>query len=392
MRDQGVDESLDIPGIRAFYLLNIALGIIYILIPSTVSIVMENFNIEESLGGLQFCAFELGIIAGSIILTHLLPRFSVKRITTAGICLISASLIAASLSQVYLLFLLFYIMVGFAFGLMFSLPGTYANRFGGRRAFRIQGYLYGFLSIGYVAGPLIPDLIERLNISWRWSVALPGLFILPFIAVIMTSRFNELRDTVPLSVRSIKQVFSYDRRYLIILMACLFISYGSYVAISEWLVSFLENSSGMTASTAHLVLAIFGAAVFLGRFGSGYFSRKTNPYNIILALSIVSMTLVFLIPLPGSSTVNAALLVATGLFMPGIPALLLGGVGHFPHSLISPTYSILMISFCLGIMTIPYLVGLIMQTAGSVAGFSSISALCLLLTALLIAQMRHGEQ
>ncbi|MDY6794897.1 MAG: hypothetical protein SWK76_06415 [Actinomycetota bacterium] len=104
-----------------------------------------------------------------------------------------------------------YTVAGYGNGVLFSLSGVYSTNVLREESSLIQGYLLGFMAAGYIVEPLACGLLERSGISWCWAIAFPALFILPFLIPMAVAEPKPLTGIVPLSRRSLREAFTYDR-------------------------------------------------------------------------------------------------------------------------------------------------------------------------------------
>lgn len=246
------------------------------------------------------------------------------------------------------------------------MSGVYATHVLREKSSLIQGYMLGFIAAGYVVGPLIIGLVERTGTSWRWAIAFPAFAYLPFILPIGLAKLKQAAGTEPLSRQSIREACAYDRKLLAGLMVSVFLAAGGYLCVVNWSVAFLENQRGMVMGAAHIVLAVIGLGVVLGRITS---ARLAERYPRILVLAIAaaaSMFLVFFAPLPANGFYDSVLMVLACAFSSGIYPILVGEASIFPQSLAPAVYSTLTASVVLGALLLPFVFGLLQEHIGRV--------------------------
>ena len=362
---------------RAFYPLMTVAGFVQLLIPSTIHLIMVDFDLKEGTAGMMPLIYFAGIVISALLANQLLERFPTKILTVASAILVCLSLIAASLSPWFAMFIFFYLFSGIGNGALIFLPGIYATNTCGKEVPRIQAMLFGFLSFGYIVGPLIPGLIERLEISWRWAIAIPGLLIIPFVIPVAMARIKRMEEAEKLSFKTIKHMVSFDRRFFIGITLAIILAGGAALGVITWVVTFLEKERGVTLGAAHLVLCGVGTALVLGRLACGKLSKRFSVYKILLTLVPASAVLVFIAPLPDSAAINALLFIMSALVYAGIYPMLLSASSIYPRSDSAAAYTFFFIILAIGGVTIPYVLGQVFQHAGAVAGMSSASIMLL---------------
>ncbi len=362
---------------RAFYPLMVSAGVIQILIPSTLHNIVRHFHVSEGEGGLLPLIYFAGIMLSCVLVTRFLQKLSVKTLAISGALLVSVSLIAASVSQWYALFIFFLFLAGFGNGTLIILSGLYATNVLREQSGHAQSALFVFLSLGLILGPLFPGLIEHLQLSWRWTFVFPALLVLLLVIPVAIARLERIEKLESLSFSFAREMISFDRRFFIGLVAALILASGAGQGVLMWLVTFLENARGMVQGSAHLALCGVGIGMLLGRLACGYFTKRSSVHRILIIITIASAVLIFLAPLSHSATVNTALFLVASLFFAGLMPLLLSAAALYPKSASSSAYSLFYIAMCVGGLIIPCAVGHAFELVGAVVGMSAIAVLLL---------------
>ena len=350
-------------------------GIVLLLAPSTVKTIMEYFGFHESLGGLLQVAYFSGGTIGILLITHLMQKWSARQILLSQVLLLSLSLFAAAISPWFPLLLFFYTIVGFANGILITYPGVYATRVCGDESHHAQNLVYSFFSLGVVTSPLLAKLlIDNLH-SWRWSLAAPAILILPLSIPIAFSRLERIAGADKLSGEVLHKITAFNRKLFTGLLLALLFYIAAESAVSLWLITFLEKEYRVAASPAHLTLTGLWIGITVGRWIVSYLVKRTDPYNIIVFLSAISVIVVLAAPLTGSKSASIVLYMLVGLFYSGIYPTLIGYVAWFPDDIASSVFTLFLAAGALGGAILPYLIGLVNQFAGLVAGMSSIAIL-----------------
>jgi predicted MFS family arabinose efflux permease len=358
---------------KAFYPFMVVCGVVQILAPSSISIIMRHLGIEESLGGLLQTVYFSGLLIGTLLLTRFMQRFTVKQIMLAQASLLVVSLLAASLAPWFLLLLLFFLFTGFANGTLLTLPAIYIAQLYGEESPRMQNILYGFLSMGFVFGPLIAAYIVRAELSWRWCIAIPALLAIPLALPLALAKLQKLPAPRKLSVSVLRDVLSFNRSLFIGLVLAFLLYAAAQASVNTWLVSFLEIERGMVSGAAHLVLVGIAASLTLGRFICGYLAGRINPFDILVSITLASGVLVFLAPLPDSKAASVILYMFLGLTYSGINPFLIVYSAWFPQGESSAVLTAIISAGAVGGVFFPYLIGLLNQNANPIVGMSSVS-------------------
>jgi predicted MFS family arabinose efflux permease len=359
--------------IRAFYPLMIVCGVIQILAPASISIIMRQLGIRESLGGLLQTVYFSGLLAGTLSLTRFMQRFSVKQIMLFQTLVLFASLLASAAAQWFVLLLLFFLFSGFSNGMLLTLPAIYITYIYGDESPRMQNVLYGFLSLGFVLGPIIAGIIARTEISWRWCLIIPALLTLPLALPLVFTGLESIPRPDKLSIKVIEKVLSFNRSLFIGLVLAFLLYAAAQASVNTWLVSFLEIERGMVSGAAHVVLMGIAASLTIGRWICSYLAKKVDPFDILVFITLASGILVFLAPLPDSKAASIVLYMLLGLAYSGINPFLIGYASRFPEGESSAVITAIISAGAVGGVFFPYLIGLLNQNINPILGMSSVS-------------------
>jgi MFS family permease len=233
--------------------------------------------------------YTLHLIAGTAtapLIGWLIDRFGARRVILAGTALFGSILLAnkafsGSLSQFYL----FLMILGV--GLHGVGPIPYGNVIA-HWFDRHRGLALGLMMLGIGLGAIIvPSLAQQLiaRFGWRDAYGILGRAVLlipiPIVAVVIRERPQELgllpdgdawRDStaeneVAAQGLSARQAWSTGTFWL---MACSFFLAGASVHACVIHLAAMLNDRGINAQTAALGSSFVGAAVLIGRVGTGY--------------------------------------------------------------------------------------------------------------------------
>lgn len=360
--------------VRAFYPMMIVPGIVLLLAPATVETIMKYFGFRESLGGLLQVSYFAGGVLGIILITWFLQRVSVKSLLLCNVALLSVSLLAAAASPWYPLLLAFFLVAGFANGILITLPGVYVTHAGGASSHRAQNILYSFFSLGVVTGPILASLIIHNTTNlWRWAFVAPALLIIPLSMPVALTDLGRLDGVRPLSVSTVHEITGFNARIFYGLLAALILYIAAESAVSMWLVRFLENAHGVGFGAAHWVLTGLWAGITVGRWISGYLLKRIDPFTVLVFFAGAAGVFLLVAPLTRSAVAAVVIYPVVGLFYSAIYPCLIGYAGLFPQDLSSSVFTIFLAAGAAGGALLPYFIGLVNQYVGLTVGMCLIS-------------------
>lgn len=373
MNETAVSYTPGNGNIQAFYPFMVAAGVVQILVPASINLIMQQMGIQESLGGLIHVVYFVGLLSGTLLLTRFMQRLSVKQIMLLQALLLSVSLLATAAAPWFALLLFFFYFTGFANGMILTLPAIYINSVYGDEGPSIQNILYGFLSLGFVLGPLFAGLVARQGWSWRWCYIAPALATLPLAIPIAVVKLKRLPRPKKLSFKVLGDVLSFNRSLFTGLVLAFLLYAAAQASVHTWLVTFLEIEKGMVSGSAHMVLVCIAISLTLGRWTCGYLSKKIDPFNILVVITIASGILVFLAPLPRAKVASIVLYTLLGFAYAGINPFLVSYAALFPGSESSAVVCAVFSAGALGGIFFPYLIGLLNQHINPILGMSSVA-------------------
>lgn len=360
--------------IRAFYPMMIVPGIVLLLAPSTVEGIMEYFGFRESIGGLLQVFYFAGGMFGILAITRLAQRFSVRDIAVTHVLVLSGSLLAASFAPWYPMLLAFYMVAGFANGLLIAFPGVYVTRTRGEHSHREQNILYAFFSLGVVIGPVIAGLAMGDDPAmWRWVFRVPAIAAIPLSVPIVFARFERLDDVTPFSRDAVRKVLAFNSRLYFGLMASLVLYIAAEAAVSLWMVTFFHEKYAVEVGNAHWVLTGLWIGITVGRVICGRLATRIDPFKILVVITAGAAVLLLIAPLVPNKYASMALYPAVGLFYSGIYTFLIGYAALFPPRLSAVVFATFIAAGAVGGAFLPYVIGLVNEFTGLVAGMCLIS-------------------
>lgn len=237
-----------------------------------------------------------------------------------------------------------------------------------------------FFGLGAIAGPFLAAAAISYGYGWQLCY-----FILAGLSWLLTgglilAQFPSLGETEKISWKGFKDLIL-DPRFLLICF-CMFLYSGSEVGGWGWLSTFLKTDLGFSITQSSLAVALFWAAMTLGRIGCGPFILRYSTRVILIVLAFLSAVVT---AFSGFISGNWSwpVIFFMGLAYSSIwPLLVTFGGNQYPIYL-STVFALLIGSGGLGSTIIPYLIGIIGQNAGVRLAMIS-PAVCFLLISLIL--------
>ncbi|WP_419869968.1 MFS transporter [Chryseobacterium sp. CT-SW4] len=277
--------------------------------------VQQNFGITKSAASVLEGFKDLPIAICSFVLASFLPRLGIKNSMLIGLLMVSIMCFVMPFSNAFWFFKLLFAVVGIAFGLIkisvFTSIGLVTDTDKEHASF--MGFLEGFFMIGVLAGNVLFSLFINdhdaqsttwLNVYW----VLGGMSLLSFIFLFF-SRLDESgvknENTNVLSdLKNSLSLFSYKKVLFFLVCAFLFVLVEQ--SFQTWTPTFYKEILKVPTSMSIQAGAILAGAFALGRFLSGFFSKKLSwIYVVTFCIIGFAISILLILPLTHQTEINS---------------------------------------------------------------------------------------
>jgi MFS family permease len=308
-------------------------GLSLVAVPAAATILTSptGYDLSKSRYGLLFLPQVVLAIAGSLALPTLARRVGLKRVLLAGIVadLVAMSLLVASNAVqhdavAFPMLLVATASLGLGFGLTLGSISTYAGAFMPDRRDVALTSLNVLLGLGTALSPFLVALFTSIGQWWYLPLlAAAGLAVLFVLAILqpmsvpVTGTPRERSTKVP---------------SLFWLFAGALVIYGiGETMFGNWGTTLLAGH-GVKATSAQDALAVFWAAVTLGRLGIALVSKHIRTTRIYVVLPWAIALALVLAPLAKSAGAGIAVFAFGGLACSGFFPMTVGyGEATFPN-------------------------------------------------------------
>lgn len=268
--------------------------------------VQQNFGISKSQASVLEGFKDLPIAICSFILASFLPKIGIKRSMLIALAMVSCMCFVMPFSNDFWFFKLLFAIVGVSFALIkisvFTSIGLVTNNDKEHSSF--MGYLEGFFMIGVLMGNLLFSLfIEDHNPkSTHWLNAywvLGGLSALSFLFLLL-SKLDEKeakseKTDVLGDIKNSISLFSYKKVLFFLLCAFLFVLVEQ--SFQTWTPTFYKEILKLPTSMSIQAGAVLAGAFALGRFLSGFFSKRFS-WIYVVSFCVIGFAISIILVLP----------------------------------------------------------------------------------------------
>ncbi|PUB32971.1 fucose permease [Elizabethkingia sp. YR214] len=322
--------------------------------------VQQNFGISKSSASVLEGFKDLPIAICSFILASFLPKIGIKKAMLTALFLVSCMCFVMPFTNDFWFFKLLFTIVGVSFALIkisvFTSIGLVTNTDKEHSSF--MGFLEGFFMIGVLAGNVLfslfiddhnPKSTHWLNVYWVLGVLSSLSFIFLFFSKLNEKEAKSGTTDLIGDIKNSISLFSYKKVLFFLLCAFLFVLVEQ--SFQTWTPTFYKEILKVPTSMSIQAGAVLAGAFALGRFLSGFFSKKFS-WIYVVSFCVVgfAISLLLVLPLTHSAAIdtnttwmNAPLVVYLfplmgGLLAPIYPSInsvILASIPKYLHSAMS---------------------------------------------------------
>lgn len=293
--------------IKAVLFLNYFLFAILLNSVGTVILqVQQNFGISKSEASILEGFKDLPIAICSFLLASFLPRIGLKRSMLIALALVSIMCFLMPLADAFWYFKILFCVVGISFALIkisvFTAIGLITDS--DKEHSSIMGFLEGFFMIGVLVGNVLFSMFiddrHPQSKSWLNTYWVLGLLSAISFLVLVFSKLDEseakienssLRDDIKMS----SSLFKFKQVLFFLVCAFLFVLVEQ--SFQTWTPTFYKEILHLPTSMAVQAGAVLAGAFALGRFLSGFFSRRYK-WIYVVSFCVIGFALSVFLVLP----------------------------------------------------------------------------------------------
>lgn len=268
--------------------------------------VQQNFGISKASASVLEGFKDLPIAICSFILASFLPRIGIKNSMLIALFLVSCMCFVMPFSNDFWFFKLLFTIVGVSFALIkisvFTSIGLVTETDKEHASF--MGFLEGFFMIGVLAGNVLfslfiddhnPKSTNWLTVYWVLGALSSLSFIFLFFSKLNEhDTKNEKTDWLG-DVKNSISLFSYKKVLFFLLCAFLFVLVEQ--SFQTWTPTFYKEILKLPTSMSIQAGAVLAGAFALGRFLSGFFSKKFS-WIYVVSFCIIGFAVSIILVLP----------------------------------------------------------------------------------------------
>ena len=357
----------------SLFLLMFAYALSYTMIGPLLPVIKSEYGITLSQSALitsfQGIGGALSVILGMFI-SGLFPKPTVIKAAFALYCV---SALFITFMPWYVVLLMLFFMLGGSTRLVSAYLNAYiADIQAKKRAFYLN-LLHACFGLGALAGPIFSTVFLDAHLNWR--TAFIGLFVVCFLllAVFIITDKHPKTAAAKEKSNSLYRVLSlFKAKNVLPLCFFSFCYVGFATSISTWLPAYMKEEFRIQGFLASYPVVAFWAGIIAGRIVYSYWSQKYNLKRLIFISNLTAGVVVLI-----SVLANTYISFIVGLAVAGF---FTGAANPLAYAILNADYpsqkgavsSALTFFEALGVMAVPWLVGVIAEKAGFYFGMLSL--------------------
>lgn len=247
-----------------------------VLIPS----IKEEFGVSYSDIGTMFFIADLGYMVATFFGGVLGQKVGLKRVLVFGFAITIVGIVGLNFANSFVILILLLFLITAGTGCFDICANSLGARIFIANAAIMMNLLHGFFGVGSIVSPKYAGWLLSANMPWTstytYSLVLVGAVLL-FVIFTRFPKRDEHEEVKSASVRS----FIKDKRVWLFTIVLGF-SAVAEIGISNWLVNFLQVSSGMNIDSSSFYLSAFFVIFTGGRLFGGFFAEKIGYMRIVI--------------------------------------------------------------------------------------------------------------
>jgi len=263
-------------------------GIVLLLVGTIVPNIMTTFDIGESVAGALMGVGSLGFIVGLLLTSAVVDRAGVRVALILGLTAELILLVVFGTAPVFFVVL----AANFTMNLGFSFVETAVNvmptlTMSERSAHSEMNMVHLFFSVGAFVGPFLIGIYLETTGEWQpimFFAMIPTGILLLWTATVRFPRRVRAADrgiNPFLHLRSVLKL-----RYAVLGSLTLFLYVGAEVAVSSWVVYYLQKQLGLSAFASASGLSILWLFILVGRYLNSVLGRRYSSFALVAASGV----------------------------------------------------------------------------------------------------------
>lgn len=281
----------------------IGLGLPDSILGSAWPTIYQDLNLPFSYANFITFLISFGTVMASFFSARLINKFGTATLTTISTVLSTLCILAFSFSNSMIFFCLLAIPMGIGAG---AIDAALNNYVAIHYSSTHMSLLHCFYGVGVSLAPLLMSFALGQTNDWRQGyrvvfLVMVGICLVSFLSLPLWKKVKATQpkeENFTPTTLSLKQMIKTPA--VVMSWILFFSSVGLEFTCGIWACTYLVNTQQISEATASSFLTFYYAGITIGRFVSGFYSKKFAPEkSVFFGYTIVGIALLMLfLPLP----------------------------------------------------------------------------------------------
>lgn len=342
----------------ASFLNLIAIGVYKSIVGSTMSSYLITFNVLPAQAGLLFTFNFIGNSISVLLGSFAADRFGKKPLLIIGNLLLATGATFFALAANYYQSLIAILFIGAGAGIVANLSRAILTDFDFKRIGSILNFSGIFVTIGALITPLVVRAFLIIDLNWQHSYfLLTGFALISFVFFYLIIFPVKGQKNQHFSFQKLKELLKSPIVRLLALAMAFYM--GGEVSLFGWSDVFFQQVHGVNPETSKFYLSAFWTIMIAGRLAYSFLLRYCA--NCVVLKIIAPGSFLGIIGMVLAPNPNSALFffLVTAFFLSGFYNTILSNATDYYSNYISSIFGIVLAGGAVGVIFIPWLIGIL---------------------------------
>jgi len=307
----------------------------------------------------QFAGFTVFTVTAGMVS----DRIGKKPVTAAALIILALSCFLISLVRSYEMVCVLLIFIGGGLGIAEAMSNALLSDAVPDNAVFQLNFLQVIFGLGAIIGPILAGVAFSNGVSWRVVYVVLSCFTAILTLFFVTNKIPGLPPQDRIDMQGLKHLI-FDKKFLLICL-CMFLYTGSESSAWGWMTTYTETVLDFSVFKSSLAVAVFWLAVTVTRLFISLSIKKFDILKLVMILAVCSGITCAIMGVLRNENATWIIIVLLGIACSSQWGLIVTYGTRIYNRNSGTVFSVLMASGSIGMTTVPYMMGIVASTSGS---------------------------
>lgn len=356
--------------------------------------ISRTFSLSIAQSGIFFTANFFGFVVFILIGGVLSDRWGKKVVISVSLIGFTAAMFIFPLSPGFYAACIVMFFIGSFGGVLESMASALVSDLNTVNNSFYVNLAQVFFGLGAIIGPVSAGIMVSSGLSWKLCYYILAVLSLAVTVIFISIKLPQMPGSREITLADFKHLVT-DKKFILICLCMLFYT-GSEVGGWGWMCTFLKQIMNFSVAKSGIAVAVFWAAMTIGRLLCGPLILRYNIKHLIIFLAFTSSTITALSIFINNEAAIWVIIAAMGLTYSSQWPLIVSYGSSYSKAPSGTVFSLLIGSGGIGVTLVPFIMGVIGEkTAMSISMIAPallLSGVGLIFTAIgRLAQAKPGS-